>query len=72
MLVVVLLIYFKSNAKQKIPSGEKLIFSEKFTGNLDKKRWISEIELVEKSSILGLYERRQADYGYCWRGNGLV
>jgi hypothetical protein len=51
MLVVVLLICFKSYAQPTETSGGKLIYSEDFKGNLDKSRWIAEIEPVGKSSV---------------------
>ena len=51
LLVIILLIYFKTHAQQKRPSAEKLIFTEYFNGNLDRKLWISEIEPVGKSSV---------------------
>ncbi|WP_221391455.1 DUF6250 domain-containing protein [Dyadobacter sp. NIV53] len=54
MLVIVLLICFKSYAQQKKTIEGKLIFSENFTGNMDKKRWIAEIEPVEKSVVYKL------------------
>lgn len=51
VLAIVLLICFKSYAQQSETTGGKLILLENFTGNLDKKHWITEIEPVGKSSV---------------------
>lgn len=52
MLVIALLLCFKSYGQHIVSeSAEPLLFSQNFSGKLDRKRWVAEIEPVGKSLV---------------------